>query len=96
MVDGQVVADETSRRIEWLVVTTLREVARDGTGWFTLFVDPSDGRLWERSYPHSEMHGGGPAMLQAISAERATSRVWPKLSTYNMPLQPIAPKRRSG
>jgi len=74
MVDGQVVGDETSRRIEWLVATTLREVARDGTGWFTLFVDPSDSRLWERFYPHSEMHGGGPAMLQAISPERATSR----------------------
>ena len=74
MGDGKLVADATCRRIEWLVATTLREVVRDGSGWFTLFIDPSDGRLWERSYPQSEMHGGGPAMLQAISAERATSR----------------------
>jgi hypothetical protein len=70
--DG-VVADESCRRIESLVQCYLEHVAehpQEG-GWRTLFRDPGDGRMWERTYPDSQMHGGGPPLLRFIPAEEA-------------------------
>lgn len=64
-------------RIEWLMKHHLVHVA-DGN-WTTLHRDPLDGRFWERTYPHGERHGGGPPMLQMISAEEA--RQWYVLSS---------------
>jgi hypothetical protein len=31
-----------------------------------LYQDPDDLRYWEFSYPHAEMHGGGPPMLECM------------------------------
>ena len=67
-------ADANCRRIESLVRDYLVFVARSSSGWETLFRDPADGRLWERTYPQSEMHGGGPPSLGAISAKEAGER----------------------
>lgn len=39
--------------------------------WETLFRDPTDGRYWERFYPQSECHGGGPPALRVINPDEA-------------------------
>jgi hypothetical protein len=72
MVVGRVRADGTCERIEWLVRSYLEKIA--SSNWETLFRDPVDGRYWERTYPMSEMHGGGPPSLFALSAEKAQAK----------------------
>jgi hypothetical protein len=76
IVDGRVRADATGERIEWLTSNWLEKIAasKDSGGWETLFRDPDDGRYWERTYPQSEMHGGGPPSLIALSAEKAHAK----------------------
>ena len=71
---SRVVADSVAARIQWLVSERLEQVAVDGTGWETLFRDPSDGRLWERTYPHGGWHGGGPPRLTHLSREQAARK----------------------
>lgn len=56
--DRSVIADATEERIEWLTKQKLQRLAKDSSGWETLYCDPRDGRLWELTYPQSEMHGG--------------------------------------
>jgi hypothetical protein len=53
-------ADDTAERIVWLTKNVLEKVADNPQwgAWETLFRDPDDGRLWERTYPMSETHGG--------------------------------------
>ncbi len=68
---AQAAPDPVSERIDWLTVHALRKVATDSTGWDTLFVDPQDGRYWEKLYLHSEMHGGGPPSLICIPQQKA-------------------------
>jgi hypothetical protein len=58
LLDGKVVSDITSERIDWLVQHHLQKVATSTSGWETLYRDPNDGRYWERTYPQSETHGG--------------------------------------
>ena len=43
-------------------------------GWSKLYRDPSDGRLWELTFPNSEWHGGGPPCLTCISREKADGK----------------------
>jgi hypothetical protein len=69
-------ADETAKRIEWLTSMVLEKGAdcpRSG-GWESLFRDPTDGRLWELTYPQGEMHGGGPPRLTNISETDARKK----------------------
>ncbi|MBI1683584.1 Imm27 family immunity protein [Caulobacter hibisci] len=40
-------------------------------GWSVLYRDPKDRSLWERTYPHSEMHGGGPAQFEPVAEDEA-------------------------
>jgi hypothetical protein len=42
--------------------------------WETLFQDHDDGRYWERTYPNSEMHEGGPPALVCVSEEEAKAK----------------------
>lgn len=65
--DGAVVADYTSQRIEYLISSVLLFVARDNSGWVSLFRDPKDLRYWELSYPESQDHGGGAPMLRCMN-----------------------------
>jgi hypothetical protein len=72
MKDGKVVGDEICQRIDWLTAYRLTRVG--GGGWETLFQDPTDGRYWERTYPHGEMHGGGPPRLTFLPADQAHAK----------------------
>jgi hypothetical protein len=74
MEGDRVVADETCRRIEWLIELRLDRLANDSSGWETLYRDPRDGRLWEHTYPQSHMHGGGPPQIHIISSDVAASK----------------------
>lgn len=82
-VDQSVKADDTCNRIKRLIANTLEHVAFDpkAGGWETLFRDRSDGRYWERTYPQSEMHGGGPPSLRCLPENVAVQK-------YNLSLQP--------
>ena len=75
---GRDEADQNCERIEKLVRTTLREVARDPSGWDILYVDPGDGRYWELIYPQSHLQGGGPPLLRHLAAADAKTK-------YNLP-----------
>jgi len=72
--EGQEVRrDAICERIEKLVSDYLKQIAvsEQWGAWETLFQDPDDGRYWERTYPQSELHGGGPPQLRCLSAEEA-------------------------
>ena len=62
-----------AERIEHLTSEVFEKIAvsKEAGGWETLFRDPADGRLWERTFPKGHMHGGGPPRLAVISAETA-------------------------
>lgn len=69
--NGAARADDVCARIEVLTRTYLVKIAVSPDGWDVLFEDPVDRRLWELTYPNSELHGGGPPMLTHVSAEHA-------------------------
>ena len=71
---SRVVGDAACQRIDALIDSYLQKIASDAMGWETLFRDPRDSRLWEHTYPHSEMHGGGPPQLRVIEPEAARSK----------------------
>ncbi len=69
--NGEVHDDAISERIKWLLADHLRKIADSpqSGGWETLYQDPDDGRYWERTYPQSELHGGGPPRLRSLTAD---------------------------
>lgn len=79
--DGQVRADSTCERVQWLTSHHLRKVAisKQWGAWETLFQDPDDGRFWERTYPQGHMHGGGPPTLKWIPNEQAKAKYGEKV-----------------
>jgi hypothetical protein len=68
--------DATAERIQWLTSGILEKIAfsRENGAWETLFKDKNDGRYWERTYPHGEMHGGGSPRLTCISEVEAREK----------------------
>jgi hypothetical protein len=68
-IGGQVRGDAVCDRIASLTGGILDIVQDHPTsgGWVKLYRDKEDGRYWERSYPQSELHGGGPPRLRWIS-----------------------------
>jgi hypothetical protein len=72
--DRSVSADVTEQRIDWLTKHKLQRLARDSSGWEMLYRDPRDGRLWQLTYPKSELHGGGPRRLYVISRHEAAAK----------------------
>ena len=68
---GAVEADATCRKIEWLIAHQLVQLGADSSGWDELYRDPDDGRLWELTWPQSEMQGGGPPRLTCLTIEAA-------------------------
>jgi hypothetical protein len=73
-VDGKIEGDATCRRIEELLLSHLKEIASDTSGWGSLLFDPADNRLWELTYPQSDGHGGGPPKLQLIGHAQAIDK----------------------
>ena len=71
MRDGKVHADAACERIDALIQTELIFLYTDQSGWSALYKDKNDGRYWERIFPHSERHGGGPPTLRIISFDDA-------------------------
>ena len=71
---GIVKGDDICQRIEWLINSRLECLAKDWTGWETLYQDPTDGRLWERTYPHGDWHGGGPPQLKVVLKKQALAK----------------------
>jgi Immunity protein 27 len=72
--DGAVTGDAVCRRIDHLIQTSLVEIGASPEGWEILYRDPSDGRHWELSYPHSSTHGGGAPVLKVMSFEEARQK----------------------
>jgi hypothetical protein len=68
------VGDAVDRRIFWLVTQRLVALGNASGGWDSLFRDPHDGRLWELTFPHGSVHGGGPRQLAAITPEAAAAK----------------------
>lgn len=68
--------DFICERIEWLIRHELKRLANSSQwgDWEILFVDPSDGRYWELTYPQGDMQGGGPLQLQVLSAADARTK----------------------
>jgi hypothetical protein len=94
-----VTADAVAKRIEWLTGEVLEPLASDSSGWETLFRDPGDGRLWEQTFPHSEMHGGGPPRLQVISENGAAAkyeRPWGRAAVERRRVGELAGRYLSG
>jgi len=73
---GTVRADEVCVRIEKLVNEYLVKVATSAVwgDWQVLYRDPGDGRYWEKTFPQSEMAGGGPPSLTLIDIAKAQER----------------------
>jgi hypothetical protein len=71
---GRLAADDVCDRIFALTKSYLVEVARDASGWNTLYRDPNDGRYWELTYPQGELQGGGPPQLRCVQAKEVTEK----------------------
>lgn len=71
--NGRVTADATCERIQWSIDRVLKKVANSPSAgaWETPYQDPADGRYWERVYPQSEMHGGGPPRMNSLAVVEA-------------------------
>ena len=74
IVSGSPRADSVANRINELTHTYLTRIAVSQDGWERLYRDPADSRLWELTYPHSEMQGGGPPMLRVLSVQEAREK----------------------
>ena len=72
--DRRTTADEACERIDELVRSHLRQLGRDTSGWDVLYRNPDDGRLWELTYPQSEMHGGGSPQLRCLTLDEARGK----------------------
>ena len=74
--NGSVKADDVCERIDWLTKNCLKKMAnsKKNGDWEIIYLDPEDGRYWEKTYPQSEMQGGGPATLICISEDEAKNK----------------------
>lgn len=72
--NGKVINDPVADRIGWLIKNKLKKIGVASGGWEALFIDPGSGRLWERSFPNSGLHGGGPPSLTSITKEDAVKK----------------------
>jgi hypothetical protein len=42
-----------------------------------LYRDPVTGRLWELTWPQSDLHGGGPPRLRLVQADEVRPKYGP-------------------
>ncbi len=71
---GKTIADDNCSRINYLLAKELTRVAATSDGWFILYRDNFDNRLWELTYPQSELHGGGPPRLCNLTPDEAAAK----------------------
>ena len=69
-------ADKNSTRLsgnerEAFVKQGLMQLKIDALNWRVLWKNPQTGELWKEYFPHSEMHGGGPAEFVKITEKDA-------------------------
>jgi Immunity protein 27 len=70
-VDG----DTNTKLIEQLIKNQFKFLGYDdATGWDILYCNSLDGTLWEVQYLQSELQGGGPPSLFAISIDQAKQK----------------------
>ena len=69
-----IVPDIVSNRINGLINKDLILIGQDQSGWIQLYLDPADNRLWELTYPNSDVHGGGAPHLINIPREEAKKK----------------------
>jgi hypothetical protein len=55
-------------------IDAFEKIADADGGWSTLFRDPEGHRYIERTYPNSEMHGGGAPLFTELTEEQARSK----------------------
>ena len=73
VVGERVEANDSCRKIAE-ELPRLTRLATAEAGWSTLYRDPADSRLWELTYPESELHGGGPPMLRVLQVGSAEDK----------------------
>ena len=71
---GRLEGDAVTDRIQALIHEHLVRITSSDDGWDSLYRDPTDGRLWELTYPHSERHGGGPPRLKHLEPADAARK----------------------
>ena len=71
---GQVIADDVSKRIEYLTQNVLKEVASSDDGWDLLYRDVDDSRYWELIHPDNDSHGAGAPTLKCLSHQEAEQK----------------------
>ena len=69
--NGKIAPDDACKRIDWLIANCFDEICVDNREWRVLYRDINDGRLWELTYPFSNMHGCGPPKIESISEKLA-------------------------
>lgn len=74
--NSEIKKDKSYVRIEWLVKHYLKKVgvSKESGAWEILYQDPFDGRYWLKTYPQSEMHGGGPPALIQVNESDAKTK----------------------
>ncbi|ONF91793.1 Imm27 family immunity protein [Leptospira santarosai] len=72
--ESEIQNDANIRRVRYLIENYLIKIKTDRSGWNTLYQDPEDGRYWESTYLQSNIHGGGPLSLFALTDEQANKK----------------------
>ncbi len=72
--DGSPNFDGVAQRIAWLTENYLTYLTSDETGWFSLYRDPSDNRLWEKTFADSQLQGGGVPVLSVVTDAQAAEK----------------------
>ena len=73
----RITSDAICARIERLIAEYLVSLGTDESGWDALYRDPLTGRLWELTWPQSDLHGGGPPQLRLVLADEVRSKYGP-------------------
>lgn len=63
--NGSVIRD--SKKIDEMIKKQFKKIKSIKGGWLTLYKHTSRDEYWEKFYPDSEAHGGGPPALKKVS-----------------------------
>jgi len=60
--------------VESYISLNLEKLKTDESGWETLYFNKATKEYWVRSYPNSDVHGGGQPQLEQISESAAQTK----------------------